>query len=123
MRTETTGVLYVLDEPSIGLHAANVAGLLEVMHGLVDQGNSLVVVDHNTAIINAADQIIEIGPGAGADGGQILDQGSPAEISHDANSLIAPFLTGKTPLIVQSASRQCGHCQGQAVAAHGHESV
>ena len=99
MRTETTGVLYVLDEPSIGLHAANVAGLLEVMHGLVDQGNSLVVVDHNTAIINAADQIIEIGPGAGADGGQILDQGSPAEISHDAKSLIAPFLTGKSTLI------------------------
>ncbi len=69
------------------------------MHGLVDQGNSLVVVDH-TAITNAADQIIENGPGAGADGGQI-DQGSPAEISHDANSLIAPFLTGKTPLIVR----------------------
>ncbi|MEK0397494.1 excinuclease ABC subunit UvrA, partial [Lactobacillus delbrueckii] len=75
LRTETTGVLYVLDEPSIGLHAANVSGLLEVMHGLVNQGNSLVVVDHNTAIIEAADQVIEIGPGAGVAGGRLIDQG------------------------------------------------
>ena len=93
------------------------------MHGLVDQGNSLVVVDHNTAIINAADQIIEIGPGAGADGGQILDQGSPAEISHDAKSLIAPFFNWQNAFNRPSASRQCGHCQSQATAAHGHESV
>ena len=101
LRTETTGVLYVLDEPSIGLHAANVSGLLEVMHGLVNQGNSLVVVDHNTAIIEAADQVIEIGPGAGVAGGRLIDQGSPEAISHDTHSLIAPFLTGAAPLIVR----------------------
>ena len=101
LRTETTGVLYVLDEPSIGLHAANVSGLLEVMHGLVNQGNSLVVVDHNTAIIEAADQVIEIGPGAGIAGGRLIDQGSPEAISHDTHSLIAPFLTGAAPLIVR----------------------
>ncbi|WP_049176814.1 excinuclease ABC subunit UvrA [Lacticaseibacillus paracasei] len=101
LRTETTGVLYVLDEPSIGLHAANVSGLLEVMHGLVNQGNSLVVVDHNTAIIEAADQVIEIGPGAGVAGGRLIDQGSPEAISHDTHSLIAPFLTGAASLIVR----------------------
>lgn len=61
------------------------------MHGLVNQGNSLVVVDHNTAIIEAADQVIEIGPGAGVAGGRLIDQGSPEAISHDTHSLIAPF--------------------------------
>lgn len=98
LRTETTGVLYVLDEPSIGLHPANVDGLIKVLRKLVDQGNSLVVVDHNVDIIKAADEIIEIGPGSGEQGGQILDQGTPNEIKQDKESLIAPYLNGKAKL-------------------------
>ena len=106
LRTETTGVLYVLDEPSIGLHPANVTGLIKVLRKLVDQGNSLVVVDHNVDIIKAADEIIEIGPGSGEQGGQILDQGSPEEIKKDKQSLIAPYLNGKAHLMVRKVSDQ-----------------
>ncbi|MDA5388864.1 excinuclease ABC subunit UvrA [Loigolactobacillus backii] len=101
LRSETTGVLYVLDEPSIGLHPANVTGLVKILRQLVAQGNSLIAVDHNTGLIGAADQIIEIGPGAGKKGGTILDQGSVAEIKKNPHSLIGPFLTGKTPLITR----------------------
>ena len=101
LRTETTGVLYVLDEPSVGLHPDNVAGLIDVFHELVNQGNSLVVVDHETAIINAADWVIEIGPGSGSQGGRIISQGIPKEIEHNEKSLIGPYLTGKAPLFVR----------------------
>ncbi|MFD1431618.1 excinuclease ABC subunit UvrA [Lacticaseibacillus yichunensis] len=106
LRTQTTGVLYVLDEPSIGLHPANVAGLLEVMRSLVDQGNSVIVVDHDTAIIEAADQVLEIGPGAGNAGGRLLNQGIPAAIAARPTSLIGPFLTGQAPLSVRSTARR-----------------
>lgn len=102
LRTETTGVLYVLDEPSVGLHPDNVAGLIEVFHELVNQGNSLVVVDHETSIINAADWIIEIGPGSGSQGGQIIAEGSPKEIAQKPESLIGPYLKGTAPLYVRS---------------------
>ena len=101
LRTETTGILYVLDEPSVGLHPDNVAGLIDVFHELVNQGNSLVVVDHETSIINAADWVIEIGPGSGSQGGEIISQGIPKEIEHDKRSLIGPYLTGKAPLFVR----------------------
>ncbi|WDF82987.1 excinuclease ABC subunit UvrA [Lacticaseibacillus pabuli] len=101
LRTQTTGVLYVLDEPSIGLHAANVQGLIDVMRGLVDQGNSVIVVDHDPAIIAAADHVLEIGPGAGALGGRLINQGSPAEIEAAPDSLIAPFLNGTADLIAR----------------------
>ena len=101
LRTETTGILYVLDEPSVGLHPDNVAGLIDVFHELVNQGNSLVVVDHETAIINAADWVIEIGPGSGSQGGRIISQGIPKEIEHNEKSLIGPYLTGKAPLFVR----------------------
>lgn len=99
LRTETTGVLYVLDEPSIGLHPANVDGLIKVLHKLVAQGNSLVVVDHNVDIIKAADEIIEIGPGSGEQGGEILDQGSVDQIKKDKHSLIRPYLDGTAELM------------------------
>ncbi|MFQ9706034.1 MAG: excinuclease ABC subunit UvrA [Limosilactobacillus pontis] len=98
LRTQTTGVLYILDEPSIGLHPDNVAGLLNVFRELVDQGNSLVVVDHNVDIIKAADWIIEIGPGSGTQGGRILDQGTPDQIAQDPNSKIGPYLNGTAQL-------------------------
>lgn len=101
LRTETTGVLYVLDEPSIGLHPANVAGLIKIMRKLVDQGNSLVVVDHNVSIIKAADEIIEIGPGSGDQGGEVLAQGSPAEIAENPKSLIGPYLKGTADLLAR----------------------
>lgn len=101
LRTETTGVLYVLDEPSVGLHPDNVQGLIHIMRELINQGNSLVVVDHETSIINAADWIIEIGPGSGKDGGEVIAQGTPAEIKADSKSLIGPFLKGTAPLLVR----------------------
>lgn len=94
LRTQTTGVLYVLDEPSIGLHPDNVAGLLSVFRSLVDQGNSLVVVDHNIDIIKAADWVIEIGPGSGNEGGTIIAKENPQQLCHDQHSLIGPFLNG-----------------------------
>ncbi|WP_203623916.1 excinuclease ABC subunit UvrA [Lacticaseibacillus sp. 866-1] len=101
LRTQTTGVLYVLDEPSIGLHPANVAGLIDVMRSLVNQGNSVVVVDHDTAIIDAADEVLEIGPGAGEAGGRLLNQGTPAAVAKQSNSLIGPYLTGRAKMIVR----------------------
>lgn len=99
LRSETTGVLYVLDEPSIGLHPANVQGLVKILRQLVAKGNSLVVVDHDTSIIGAADYVLEIGPEAGENGGTIVDQGTVVEIEHSPNSLIAPFLNGTANII------------------------
>lgn len=106
LRTQTTGVLYILDEPSIGLHPDNVSGLLNVFRELVDQGNSLVVVDHNVDIIKAADWIIEIGPGSGAQGGKILDQGTPAQIAQDPDSKIGPYLNGTADLLARPIADQ-----------------
>ncbi|RVU70798.1 MULTISPECIES: excinuclease ABC subunit UvrA [Lactobacillus] len=102
LRTETTGVLYVLDEPSIGLHPANVDGLIKILRKLVAQGNSLVVVDHNVDIISAADEIIEIGPGSGEQGGKIIAQGAPSELAKNPHSLIAPYLNGKAKLMART---------------------
>lgn len=104
LRTETTGVLYVLDEPSIGLHPANVTGLIKILHKLVAQGNSLVVVDHNVDIIKAADEIIEIGPGSGEKGGRILAQGSPKAIAQDKDSLIGLYLKGRAKLLARKTA-------------------
>lgn len=98
LRSATTGVLYVLDEPSVGLHPANVTGLIKAFYELVAQGNSVVVVDHDTRIISAADHVIEIGPQAGKLGGTVVDQGTVAEIKQSSQSLIAPFLTGQAQL-------------------------
>lgn len=106
LRTQTTGVLYILDEPSIGLHPDNVSGLLNVFRELVAQGNSLVVVDHNVDIIRAADWIIEIGPGSGANGGRILDQGTPAEIAKRPDSKIGPYLNGTAKLLARPIADQ-----------------
>ena len=95
VRNRTTGVLYVLDEPSIGLHPANIVGLTGVMDDLVDDGNSVVLVDHDTQILSHADWIVEMGPGAGADGGHVIAEGTVKEIENDSNSCIGPFLAGK----------------------------
>ena len=76
VRNRTTGVLYVLDEPSIGLHPANVDGLLGVIRSLLADGNSVVVVDHDTQVLRQADWLIEIGPGSGRDGGTVIATGT-----------------------------------------------
>ena len=94
VRNRTTGVLYVMDEPSIGLHPANIDGLLGVMRDLIADGNSVVMVDHDTKVLAAADHIVEMGPGAGAGGGVVVAQGGVAELARDPNSLIGPYLTG-----------------------------
>ena len=92
VRNRTTGVMYVLDEPSIGLHPANINGLIGVMHDLVDDGNSVVLVDHDTQILSVANHIIEMGPGAGSNGGRVIAQGTVKEIINNPSSKIGPFL-------------------------------
>ena len=92
VRNRTTGVLYVLDEPSIGLHPANVEGLLGVMRDLVADGNSVVVVDHDTHVLAACDHLVEMGPVAGAGGGHVIAQGTVEDVAACSESRIAPFL-------------------------------
>ena len=101
VRNETTGVLYVLDEPSTGLHPANIEGLIGVMHDLLDAGNSVVFVDHDVRVLRAADRFIEMGPGAGREGGRVVAQGTPDEIDANHDSRIAGFLTGREPSVVR----------------------
>ena len=103
VRNRTTGVLYVLDEPSIGLHPSNIVGLTGVMHDLVADGNSVILVDHDTQILKEADWIIEMGPEAGAGGGHVIAQGTIPTLEADPASQIGPFLSGK-------AETQLRHC-------------
>ena len=93
VRNRTTGVLYVLDEPSIGLHPSNLEGLTGVMDDLVADGNSIVLVDHDTQVLRHADWLIELGPEAGAGGGRILAQGTAKGLSENPVSMIGPFLS------------------------------
>lgn len=95
VRNRTTGVLYVLDEPSIGLHPSNIEGLNAVMHDLVADGNSVLLVDHDTQILSESDWIIEMGPEAGAGGGYVIAEGSISEITENPKSMIGSFLSGK----------------------------
>lgn len=95
VRNRTTGVLYVLDEPSIGLHPSNIVGLTGVMHDLVADGNSVILVDHDTQILQEADWLVEMGPEAGAGGGHVIAQGTIPEIEANPASQIGPFLAGK----------------------------
>lgn len=95
VRNRTTGVLYVLDEPSIGLHPSNIVGLKGVMRDLVNDGNSVLLVDHDVQILSDADWLIEMGPQAGANGGRIIAEGSINDIEKNKNSLIGPFLSDK----------------------------
>lgn len=95
VRNRTTGVLYVLDEPSIGLHPSNIVGLIGVMRDLVADGNSVILVDHDTQILQESDWIVEMGPEAGAKGGQVITQGTISAIKDNPASQIGPFLSGK----------------------------
>lgn len=101
VRNKTTGVLYVLDEPSIGLHPANVEGLLEVVKDLITDGNSVVLVDHDTQVLAETDFLVEMGPGAGAQGGNIIAQGTIPEIRSHKKSLIGPFLDQRAQNVVR----------------------
>ena len=101
VRNRTTGVLYVLDEPSIGLHPSNIVGLTDVMRDLVADGNSVLLVDHDTQILSQADWIIEMGPVAGADGGRVVAQGTIPEIAQNEASQIGPFLAGTADIHVR----------------------
>lgn len=101
VRNRTTGVLYVLDEPSIGLHPSNINGLNAVMHDLIADGNSVLLVDHDTQILSEADWIVEMGPEAGNGGGYVIAEGTIPEITRNPASMIGPFLAQKTNLPVR----------------------
>jgi excinuclease ABC subunit A len=94
VRISTTGMLYVLDEPSVGLHPSNVAGLLKTITALAGNGNSVVVVEHEREVIRSADWVIELGPGAGTRGGTVIAQGPPSQLETDPNSIMGKFLAG-----------------------------
>ena len=113
VRNRTTGVLYVLDEPSIGLHPSNIVGLTGVMHDLVADGNSVILVDHDTQILQEADWLVEMGPQAGAGGGHVIAQGTIAEIEANPASQIGPFLAGK------AAAKRKSYAQKQELFADG----
>lgn len=108
VRNRTTGVLYVLDEPSIGLHPANIAGLAGVMEDLVADGNSVVLVDHDTQVLRGADHIIEMGPGAGSSGGRVIAEGTLREVECNPASKIGPFLSGEAEIRVRSRCSAAG---------------
>ena len=101
VRNRTTGVLYVLDEPSIGLHPANLVGLTRVMEDLVADGNSVLLVDHDTQVLAQADWLLELGPRAGAAGGQVIAQGTVEDLGRNPASQIGPFLTGQARVQVR----------------------
>lgn len=104
VRNRTTGVLYVLDEPSIGLHPSNIVGLTGVMHDLVSDGNSIILVDHDTQILKEADWIVEMGPEAGAKGGHVIAQGTIADVEANPASQIGPFISGKAETKLRSCA-------------------
>lgn len=122
VRNRTTGVLYVLDEPSIGLHPSNIVGLTGVMHDLVADGNSVVLVDHDTQILKEAGWLIEMGPEAGAKGGQVIAEGTIAEIAQNKNSKIGPFLKAESSVIRKQAAEKemfaAGHIHLETGAIH-----
>ena len=106
VRNRTTGVLYVLDEPSIGLHPSNIVGLNGVIHDLIADGNSVILVDHDTQILQESDYIIEMGPKAGAEGGYVVAEGTVGEIKTNDNSIIGGFLSGKENVMVRKKSAE-----------------
>ena len=113
VRNRTTGVLYVLDEPSIGLHPANIVGLTGVMHDLVEDGNSVVLVDHDTQVLAESDWIIEMGPEAGASGGYVIAQGTVPEIEQNPKSMIGPFLRPAAAVLPAGAGKSDLFAEGR----------
>ena len=101
VRNRTTGVLYVLDEPSIGLHPSNIIGLKGVMHDLIDDGNSIILVDHDTQILTESDWIIEMGPKAGINGGYVIAEGTVKDLENNKNSIIGKFLSEQNQVSIR----------------------
>ncbi len=101
VRNRTTGVLYVLDEPSIGLHPSNIIGLKGVMHDLIDDGNSIILVDHDTQILTESDWIIEMGPQAGVNGGYVIAEGTVKDLENNKSSIIGKFLSEQNQSLVR----------------------
>ena len=112
VRNRTSGVLYVLDEPSIGLHPANLEGLCGVMDDLIADGNSVVLVDHDTQILSKSDWMLEMGPGAGSQGGEVIAQGTVADMERNPVSIIGPYLAGKD-------RREPSHASGEEIFKYG----
>lgn len=112
VRNRTSGVLYVLDEPSIGLHPANIEGLCGVMDDLIADGNSVVLVDHDMQILSKSDWMIEMGPGAGSQGGEVIAQGTVADMERNPVSIIGPYLAGK-------GRTEPGHASGEEIFKYG----
>lgn len=106
VRSRTTGVLYVLDEPSIGLHPSNIDGLLDVIRSLLEDGNSVVVVDHDVQVLRDADWMIEIGPGSGREGGEVIASGPLSELAGNPDSRIAPFIAADAPDLVRAPASE-----------------
>ena len=114
-----TGVLYVLDEPSIGLHQRDNDRLLQTLKNLRDQGNTVIVVEHDEEAIREADYVFDIGPGAGVHGGQVVSQGAPADIAADAASITGQYLTGTREISVPATRRKGNRKKLQVVKATG----
>jgi excinuclease ABC subunit A len=106
VRASTTGMLYVLDEPSVGLHPINIQGLRKTITALAANGNSVVVVEHEREVVQTADWVIELGPAAGAKGGRVIAEGSPSQLETDPRSIIGPFLAGASALPGDRAVRR-----------------
>lgn len=106
VRNRTTGVLYVLDEPSIGLHPSNIVGLKGVIKNLIDDGNSIVLVDHDTQILSVSDWVVEMGPKAGSEGGEVVAEGTISEIEKNKNSLIGGYLSGEKAVKVREGAQK-----------------
>jgi excinuclease ABC subunit A len=101
-----TGVLYVLDEPSIGLHQRDNGRLLVTLKNLRDQGNTVIVVEHDEEAIRSADYVLDIGPGAGVHGGEIIARGTPAQIIKSKNSITGQYLTGRREITIPAVRRK-----------------
>ena len=114
-----TGVLYVLDEPSIGLHQRDNDRLLQTLKNLRDQGNTVIVVEHDEEAIREADYVFDIGPGAGVHGGQVVSHGTPDQVANDPNSLTGMYLTGKRAIEVPAKRRKGNKKKIQVVKASG----
>ncbi|MER8224034.1 excinuclease ABC subunit UvrA [Streptomyces sp. NPDC094143] len=92
-----TGVLYVLDEPTIGLHPSDTARLIDVLRRLRDLGNTVLVIEHDLEVLRAADHVVDVGPGAGRDGGRIVAAGTPREVARTEGSVTGAYLSGRLP--------------------------
>jgi excinuclease ABC subunit A len=108
VRASTTGMLYVLDEPSVGLHPSNVTGLRKLIAALAGNGNSVIVVEHERDLIRSADWVIELGPGAGSQGGHVIAAGTPGQLESDPRSIIGPFLAGAPGVSLDRPRRPAG---------------